>query len=220
MQGPKERALAAVIAVSEAVAHRSDLHRPVHVIPNFIPDRLWRDAGDRLPGEPFLLFAGDLSRDKGLHTLLEAYGRLPEPPPLVLMGRRLADTPARLPPGVTLLADCPHDQVVRALRTCRVALAPSVWPDPCPTLVLEAMAFGCALVTTTVGGIPDLVGTEGALSVAPGDADALAGAMRRLLGDERLRSRLGVSARRRARAFTAGRVVPRIEDVYREVVHG
>ncbi|HEY4025500.1 MAG TPA: glycosyltransferase family 4 protein [Candidatus Dormibacteraeota bacterium] len=232
LRGRRERAPGAMIAVSEAVARGNRLagsRLPVHVIPNFIPDHLWRAAGapvppgprdPRLPAGPFLLFVGDLARDKGLHVLLEAHGRLRDPPPLVLMGRRVPDTPARLPDRVTLLEDCPHDLVAGALRRCAVALAPSVWPDPCPTVVLEAMAAGCALVTTSAGGIPDLVGEEGALTVPPGDPEALAGATRRLLGDQELRRSLGAAARRRARDFTAGRVVPRIEAVYRALVDG
>jgi len=216
MRGPREAALGAVIAVSAAVARgsRTGPGTPLHVIPNFIPDRIWEDAGEPLD-EPFLLFVGDLGRDKGLPTVLEAYQKLAGPPPLVLMGRRVADTPARLPAGVTVLTDCPHDQVVDALRRCRLALAPSVWPDPCPTVVLEAMAAGSALVTTPVGGIPDLVGPDGAVTVPPGDAGALAAAVRALLADRGWRRRLGASARERSRAFTASRVVPRIEAVYR-----
>ena len=116
---------------------------------------------------------------------------------------------------MTALIDCPHDQVVDALRRCRVALAPSVWPDPCPTVVLEAMAAGCALVTTPVGGIPDLVRPDGAVTVPPGDAGALAATVRGLLADRGRRRRLGAAARERSRDFTASRVVPRIEAVYR-----
>jgi glycosyltransferase involved in cell wall biosynthesis len=231
LRGRRERALDAVIAVSDAVVRGNGLTgspAPVHVIPNFIPDRVWEAAGapaaeaagPPLPAAPFLLFVGDLGRDKGLPVLLDAHRRLVEPPPLVLMGRRVAGTPARLPAGVTLLADCPHDLVVRALRRCAVALAPSVWPDPCPTVVLEAMAAGSALVTTPVGGIPDLVGAGAALVVPPDDAGALAAAVARLLAGAGLRRRLGSAARLRAAEFTAGRVVPRIESVYRAVAAG
>jgi glycosyltransferase involved in cell wall biosynthesis len=216
MRGREEAALGAVIAVSTAVAWGSRVRPglPLSVIPNFIPDRIWDGAGEPLD-EPFLLFVGDLGRDKGLPTVLDAYRQLVEPPPLVLMGRRVADTPDRFPDGVSVRTDRPHDEVIDALRRCRVALAPSVWPDPCPTVVLEAMAAGCALVTTPVGGIPDLVGPDGAVTVPPGDAGALAEAVRGLLDDGDRRRRLGASARERARAFTASRVVPRIEAIYR-----
>jgi glycosyltransferase involved in cell wall biosynthesis len=218
------------VAVSAAVAAGSQLARsapPFRVIPNFIPDRLWADAGrpapaavDGLRDAPFVLFVGDLSRDKGVHVLLEAWSQFRERPSLVLIGRRCADTPA-VPPGVTVIEDAPHELVMRAFRRCAVATAPSVWPDPCPTAVLEAMAAGRALVTTPSGGIADMVmDMESGLLVPPGDAGRLAGALRLLLGDAALRRRLGEEARRRARSFTAAFVVPRIEAVYRAVVQG
>jgi glycosyltransferase involved in cell wall biosynthesis len=199
---------------------------PFEVIPNFIPDQLWEgtaeasDGGrDQLPSRPFLLFVGDLTREKGLHALLEAYTRLPQRPPLVLMGRRCADTPAALPEGARILADCPHELVMQAFRRCLVAVAPSVWPDPCPTVVLEAMAAGCPLVTTPVGGIRDMVvDFQSGLMVAPDDPAQLLAALRRLLLDRALAARLGQEARRRARSFTASRVVPRIEDLYHSIL--
>jgi glycosyltransferase involved in cell wall biosynthesis len=227
----KDRSLDAIIAVSTAVAegNRLDAARvPFKVIPNFIPDQLWAGASDplalqagpaELPSEPFLLFVGDLNREKGLHVLLDAYARLPQRPPLVMMGRRCEDTPAALPEGARILTDCPHELVMHAFRRCHAAVAPSVWPDPCPTVVLEAMAAGCPLVTTPVGGIRDMVvDLESGLMVAPGDAGQLFGALQRLLDDKALATRLGQEARRRAKPFTASQVVPRIEDMYRSTV--
>ncbi|MBO0684779.1 MAG: glycosyltransferase family 4 protein, partial [Candidatus Dormibacteraeota bacterium] len=168
LRGLKNRALDAVIAVSTAVAEGNRLpgsRVAFEVVPNFVADSLWEAAGSpvsglphpALPDEPFILFAGDLSREKGLHVLLDAYGRLRRRPPLVLMGRLTEDTPARLPGGVVRLLDCTHDLVMEGFRRCEVATAPSIWPDPCPTVVLEAMASGRPLVTTSIGGITDMV---------------------------------------------------------------
>ncbi|MBO0686160.1 MAG: glycosyltransferase family 4 protein [Candidatus Dormibacteraeota bacterium] len=226
----KNRALDAVIAVSTAVAEGNRLPGSgvaFEVVPNFVDDSLWEAAGapisDRhhpaLPHEPFLLFAGDLSREKGLHLLLDAYGRLRRRPPLVLMGRLTESTPAQLPAGVVRLLDCTHDLVMEGFRRCEVAAAPSIWPDPCPTVVLEAMASGRPLVTTSIGGITDMVvdGKSG-LRVTPGDAQGLATAVARLLDDPELGHRLGADGRARARDFTASRVVPRIEAVYERAV--
>jgi glycosyltransferase involved in cell wall biosynthesis len=171
----KERALDAVIAVSSAVAKGNGLAAPktrvpVRVIPNFIPDALWEKSGeplvgepldDRLPAEPFLLFVGDLSRDKGVHVLLEAYARLDRRPPLVMMGRRCKDTPETLPDGVRILAGCPHPVVMDAFRRCLAAVAPSVWPEPFGLVVLEAMTAGSPLVAASTGGIKDNRGRPG-----------------------------------------------------------
>ncbi|MBO0684248.1 MAG: glycosyltransferase family 4 protein, partial [Candidatus Dormibacteraeota bacterium] len=102
---------------------------------------------------------------------------------------------------------------------CEVATAPSIWPDPCPTVVLEAMASGRPLVTTSIGGITDMVvDGESGLRVTPGDAGELAAALARLLDGPEIGRRLGAGGRERAQAFTAGRVVPRIEAVYERAV--
>jgi glycosyltransferase involved in cell wall biosynthesis len=234
----KERALDAVIAVSSAVAKGNGLalsgeegregiprtRVPVRIIPNFIPDSLWEEAGrppdgppldGRLPAEPFLLFVGDLSRDKGVHVLLEAYARLSRRPPLVLMGRRCKDTPSELPDGVKVLDGCPHPVVMDAFRRCLAAVAPSVWPEPFGLVVLEAMTAGSALVAAASGGMKDIVSDrESGLMVPPGDAGHLHDALQLLVEDPELRRRLGAEARARARRFTTSRVVPTIEDLY------
>ena len=77
----------------------------------------------------------------------------------------------------------------RASSTPSGAVLPSVWPDPCPTTVLEAMALGTPIVTTPMGGIADMVTDgESALVVAPGDVDATEAALRRLVAEPALRA--------------------------------
>ena len=56
-----------------------------------------------LPSEPFILFVGQLTRLKGVAWLLEAYGALNSPPPLVLIGTRWPDTPKVMPAGVVMI---------------------------------------------------------------------------------------------------------------------
>ncbi len=73
--------------------------------------------------------------------------------------------------------------------------------------VLEAMAAGLPVVASDVGGVAEAVadGETGVL-VAPGDVEALAGALERLLVDERLRRAMGSAGRARAAAhFDLGR---------------
>jgi glycosyltransferase involved in cell wall biosynthesis len=112
----------------------------------------------------------------------------------------------------------PHERVLEAFRRCTIAVLPSVWPDPCPTTVLEAMANGCPVITTTIGGMVDMVTDgESGLLVPPGDASALTAAMRRLLNDERLRASLVGGARKRVAEFTATSVAERLEAVYERV---
>ena len=62
--------------------------------------------------------------------------------------------------------------------------------------VAEALARGLPVVSTTTGAIADLVGADAGLLVPPGNIEALAGALARVIGDARLRARLGEGARR------------------------
>jgi glycosyltransferase involved in cell wall biosynthesis len=226
----KNRAIDHVICVSSAVA--SGNHIPpgpnTSVIPNFVPDEAV--AGDAakgqaedippgLPKEEFLLFVGELSRDKGVPTLLRAYESLGRKrPPLLLVGRRMPDTPTHLPDGAQMCAQWPHDHVMTAFRRCLFAVLPSICLDACPTTVLEAMASGRPVVATTTGGVVDMImDGENGLLVPPGDESRLAETMARLLNDPDLRVRLAAGARERAERFTASAVAERLEAVYAQV---
>jgi glycosyltransferase involved in cell wall biosynthesis len=216
----KERTLDHIISVSSAVADRNDVPSaavPSSVIPNFIPDELLEPQEARpAPGDEFVFFAGDLSRDKGVDVLLEAWSTLgPDRPRLVMVGRRHAKTVVPEQAGVQVHEEWSHADVMSAFRRCTLAVLPSTWPDPCPTTVLEAMAAGRPVVTTSTGGMVDMVesGTSGVL-VPPGDSVALADAMRQILADRGLRDRLGAAGRERARQFTATTVAERVERVY------
>lgn len=172
-----------------------------------------------LPAEPFILFVGALRRVKGVHVLLDAYARLDDPPPLVLLGTIESDSPASWPAGVVVIEDVPHGAVMQAWTRCLFGVAPSVWPEPLGLVVHEGMSRGRAVVGTRPGGHADLiVDGESGLLVPAGDAAALADALRRLLDDPALRRRLGEAARRRAAETSGERLLPAYEALFRDVV--
>jgi glycogen synthase len=185
------------------------------VIPNFIPDEIVLD--DIPPTDPDapLVFVGDLSVDKGVQTLLDAYQQLDEKPRLVLAGRVQPGCTWTMPDGAQWLGALPHEEVLPLFRSARAVIIPSLWADPCPTVVLEAMAAGRPVVASASGGILDMVvdGVTGRL-VEPGDASALATAITSVLSDPQQAQAFGVAGRDRARQFTVSAVVPRIEALY------
>ncbi len=213
------------LPVSEAVRARCGLvdSDRCRVVPNLIrelPQPL--AAGDphlaSLPSEPFILYFGDVTIDKGGAVLAEAYRALPEPPPLVLVGRCFLEEVASLP-GVVALGPMPHRYAIEALRRSLFTVAPSILPETFGLAALETAAAGKPIVASDIGGLSDVVldGETGLLAPG-GDAVALRAAMERLLGDAGLRERLGAAARRRAAEFSPAAVVPQFERAYEAAI--
>jgi glycosyltransferase involved in cell wall biosynthesis len=197
------------------------IHDVIASMPLSESDRNGRSANraNRLPSEPFLLFIGAFRRVKGVYELLEAYEQLVDPPPLVMVGTVEHDSPRRFPPGVHILEDFPHNDVLAACEQCLFGVMPSLWPEPFGTVVCEVMSRGRPVIGTTPGGHADMI-THGetGLLVPRGDVPALVAAMRTLLADDALRTRMGEAARVRAAEFEPHVALPRIEQLYKEVI--
>jgi glycosyltransferase involved in cell wall biosynthesis len=179
--------------------------------------RLGVDTERFRPGEPAagdvreIVCVAQLGPTKGIPVLLAAAARL------CRAGRRftlriLGDGPLRaeleaqvrsLGVGACVRFEGAADRaaVARALRGAAVFALPCVTRnggarhDGLPVALLEAMACALPVVTTPVGGIPEVVSTENGVLVPPGDDAALALALAALLGDEALCRRLGATAR-------------------------
>jgi glycosyltransferase involved in cell wall biosynthesis len=216
------------LPVSLAVAQRSRLAEQrlrYRIIPNFVPDTLEQDCNqahpllDDLPHNGFLLFVGDIVFDKGVEVLLQAYAQLSCAVPLVLIGRTTNRFYVSLPPNTYMFDRWPHDVVLAAWQRCMFALVPSIWPDPCPTVAMEAMAMGKAVIGSRIGGLVDIVReNETGLLVPPADIDALKDAMQCLLNDPEKREAMGERARQSVVVMQNKAVIARIERVYREVL--
>jgi glycosyltransferase involved in cell wall biosynthesis len=216
------------IPVSQAVARGTQLAErrlQYRVIPNFVPDILTEICCAthpllaQLPQGHFLLFVGDIVVDKGVEVLLNAYAQLECDIPLVLIGRTEKDL--YLPPNTRLLGSWPHEAVLGAWQRCTLALVPSICPDSCPTVAIEAMSMGKPIIGSRIGGLTNIVvDNETGLLVTPGDSQELQAAIQCLLHDPQRRERMGRRAREYVTALQAQAVVTKIEQVYRELLEG
>jgi glycosyltransferase involved in cell wall biosynthesis len=156
-----------------------------------------------LPERPVALFVGVLERYKAVDVLAEAWRlaapRLPSAM-LHLVGRgTMRDVPAalvaELPEQTRWTESLTTPEVAQALDEATVLVLPSR-SEGLGRVVVEAFCRGRGVVGSRVGGIPDLVedGKTGLL-VPPGDPDALADALVRVLSDRALAARLGEAAR-------------------------
>jgi glycosyltransferase involved in cell wall biosynthesis len=115
-----------------------------------------------------------------------------------------------------------RSDVPELLRACDVFALPSLY-EGSSLATLEAMAAGCAVVSSAIPGTDELISDgQSGLLVPPNDPVALAGALRRVLGDAELRAELGRQARARIeREFTAEAMTRKVVAVYDELLaHG
>ena len=120
---------------------------------------------------------------------------------------------------VQFLGSLPAVALREELATC-TAVALAAYQETAPVTIAEAMAAGCPVVATAVGGVPDLIedGQTGLLSPAA-DVDALAVNLRRLLDDAALAQRLGLAVQAAAPArFHPVAVAAQTRATYNQVM--
>lgn len=170
---------------------------------------------DNLPILPLhkksFLFVGSWLERKGNFILAEAFDKLHKKDPdiaLTLMGTGygekevLASFSPRSRPSVRVVPYADDTQLRDAYHSHAVFAFPSYF-EPWGLVLLEAAAAGMAVVTTCTGGPQDLFcNNENALLVEPLNAEQLANALWKLLEDDELRKRLGVSAKKHVAQFT------------------
>jgi glycosyltransferase involved in cell wall biosynthesis len=221
------RRVATFTAVSDYLANRLSpiigrvAGQPVHTLHSFVPDGLYEsgwqaERPEFLPTEDgYLLYVGQLSRFKGADVLVDAYRRLPSPPPLVMLGTPHSTSPApeSLPAGVTMRTSVAHRSVIAAMVRAACVVVPSVGPDSLPMTVSEAQNCGVPVIASSVGGIPEQVldGHTGWL-VPAGDQRALAERLAELLASGDGARAMGQAGRLHGRQFTAAHGIGLFEE--------
>jgi glycosyltransferase involved in cell wall biosynthesis len=174
-----------------------------------------------------ILFLGRVEQQKGIFALVDAVARLvPEFPDLILAVGGGGDASALrahvdragLRDRIEILGFIGPEARQRELRRATAFALPS-FNEGLPMALLEAMAASRPVVTTPVGGIPDVVrhGREGLL-VPPGDVQALAAALRTLIADPALCRQLGAQGRATVAAgYSAEVALDRLSRVYQSL---
>ena len=206
----------------EKTAHTAN--RRVAIVPGAVrlPTRLSDEDRERLrrqtreacsvPRDAFLILCvGRVVREKGTHVLAEAFAASDDGTDHVLIvgppkpgeeGSEYMKEVLHLAGAGSssgrfrILGPVPREALDNLYVASDVVAIPSIWPEPAPLVALEAMAHGIPVIATHIGGLQYLIPNhEAGLLVRPGDAAALASAIKRLRENRELRGRLGIGAR-------------------------
>ncbi|RSS80506.1 glycosyltransferase family 4 protein [Streptomyces sp. WAC06614] len=203
----------------------------IHVVHIGADTDLWSPdpSVPEVPGRIVTTSSADVPL-KGLVHLVEALAKVRAEQPdahLVVVGKRpergpVAEAVERYGLGgaIEFVKGISDRELVDLVRGAQVACVPSLY-EGFSLPAAEAMATGTPLVATTGGAIPEVSGRDGetCLAVPPGDADALAGALTRMLADPQLRTRLGAAGRERVLArFTWAKAAEGTVAQYRSAI--
>ncbi|MXX49736.1 MAG: glycosyltransferase family 4 protein [Chloroflexi bacterium] len=192
---------------------------PAQVVPNGIDLKAWTPVQPELlsrlrgrfglEGKRVILFAGRLTRGKGVEQLLAALDRLRDSQPnarlLALSSRSIeSQVPARFRHLLSMICSAgwlEGKELRAAFQLADVVAVPSIYLDTFPTVNLEAMALGRPVIATCFGGSRELVQNgETGYIINPFDSETFAQRLQILLADGELRARMGRRGRERVAA--------------------
>lgn len=177
-------------------AHALD-DRRVQVIPNYVDTALFRPMSEVTRTSGRVIVVGRLDDQKNLFALVEAVAQIPDTS-LVIVGdgpRRgaLEAAAAQHRVDVTFLGTRPHHELPALLNQASVFILPSHYEGN-PKALIEAMACGMPVIGTRAPGIQEiLVHRENGYLCGP-SAGEIAAALRDVLSDADLRTRMGAGA--------------------------
>jgi len=221
------------IAVSPAARHFISRYFPgeYKIVPNGVePGRYQRAVpiARYRDGVPNILFVGRMEPRKGLIHLLRAFRKLQRDgvrARLLLVGTGPGEREARRYvltrqlEGVEFLGRVPEAQKAQLFKTADIYVSPATGRESFGIVLLEAMSAGAPIICSDIHGYRGVVRRErDGILVEPGNADALAAAVRRLIDDPALRAQLSRAGEERAQLFTWERVGQAVEEYYGFVI--
>lgn len=175
-------------------------------IPNALPDNVLVASGktaERNREEGVVLFVGHVIKTKGVYELVKSCTIIPSVKKLLIVGpcnevvkNELNHLAKKREDGkwMCFLGEIPREQVFDYYRNCSVFVLPS-YTEGFPYVVLEAMAFGCPIVATAVGAIPQLITQSTGLLIPAQNEEKLSEAIALMINNKDKAYSCGANAR-------------------------
>jgi glycosyltransferase involved in cell wall biosynthesis len=200
---------------------------PAHKLfikPNFVDP----DPGPRAGDGSYAIFAGRLSPEKRVSTMLSGWIRLHSRVPLVIVGggpqrAELEEEAIRANlSSVVFKGKLSHDETLAAIKGARFLIFSSEWYETFGLTMIEAFACGVPVICSRLGAMEEIVeeGRTG-LHFTPGDSQDLAEKVQWAWDHPERMQQMGREARQEyERKYTAEKNYPRLMQIYREAIAG
>jgi len=135
--------------------------------PNFVPDYGEGGGGDRF------LFVGRLSHEKGISVLLETFSQSNFKLAIIGEGPLIneVEEAEKVNKNITYLGCQGRKAVIKAMKSCRALIFPSIWYEGMPMTILEAFSCGCPVIASKLGSMVELIEDQvNGLHFKPGDS--------------------------------------------------
>ncbi|MBZ5597249.1 MAG: glycosyltransferase family 4 protein [Acidobacteriia bacterium] len=192
------------------------------VKPNFV----YPDPGERSGDGAHAVFAGRLSDEKGLDTLLDAWKQLPDGIPLSIVGdgpllEQLRNRATGMGlSGITFHGRLPREKTLEIIKLARFLVAPSQCYENFPMGIAEAFSCGVPVICSRLGGMREIVENKRTgLHFTAGDAVDLARKVLWSWSNPEQMLEMGKAARREYEAkYTAEKNYPLLMTIYQRAV--
>jgi glycosyltransferase involved in cell wall biosynthesis len=206
---------------SEIAVRRMCPLRRIKYIPNPIEIRYLPSTPEENKATLRVLYLGWVIPTKGIAELIESWLILAMPNwklDIIGPGKWRSQPEGSM---VRFLGELPHDEAMRQMAKCDIFVLPS-HTEGFPNVILEAMAYGKAIVATKVGAIPEILAEDSpepcGVLVEPHNSEALTAALRSLMEDADLRILLGERARARViREYEVRSIMDRLVCLWQDL---
>ncbi len=174
------------------------------------------------------IFTGRIVPYKGIRELLAAFQSISENNiKLLILGAPVFSLKKRTPFLNEIIASCnkqknkvffagyvPYDEIENYYSIADIACLPSIWQEPFGATIIESMFVGVPLITTSVGGIPEIIGESDVIMLNTGKdlSSEIKKAILKLYTNPELRQIMAESGMRRATQFTSEKYYKRFTE--------
>jgi glycosyltransferase involved in cell wall biosynthesis len=170
-----------------------------------------------------ILYTGQLTRAKGVHTLIEGFKRLSaDNVRLHITGKGYQEPELKVMAGndsrVIFHGFVTRERLDELYQQANLAVFPSLFYENAPAVILESFRAGTPVIGSNIGGIPEIIEDDynGRL-FAPGDSEALKDILESLVNSPAELKKLGEGATMSVKKYDINEHMKKLEDLYREV---